>query len=238
MVVTRLVTSPTREEFVKAFFETWRYSEGRPSLLAAALLYAQFAFETGRGKYCYCWNLGNVRKGSWTGDVFELPTAWEIINGARVVTGGYFRAFGSLAEGMDHHLQFLSSLSRYDRAFQVLVKASALACNKSNIQALGTEIIAALKAGGYFTGPLEDYTRGEISIASEFVDLMPDLADEKLADTNPKPQILTPDYEFAGWGSTNVNDIFGRWYGEFELHDKHTAEFLAYRYDRPEKEGA
>lgn len=222
IIVQRLVTSPTKGEFLAAFYDSWHYSQGRSSKLAAAILYAQFAFETGRGKYCYNWNLGNLRKGGWTGNVFELPTAWEIVNGKRVVVGGYFRAFLSLSEGMDHHLYFLSTLYRYARAFAVLVEASITACDKPAILRLARLFVIELKKGGYFTGDEEEYARGVTSIALEFLGI-----DINAPEPGQRGVPLDADREFAGWGATTVQDVFGRW----AYDEEHTADFLACRYD-------
>lgn len=223
IIVPRLVTSPSRKEFLEAFYEAWVYSQGRPSRLVAAILFAQFAFETGWGKYCYCWNLGNVRaQDTYKGKAFQLPGAWEIVNGERVIQGGYFRAHDSLFDGMDAHLMFLASLKRYDKAFSVLIEAATMACDKPNIALMGEKFVRMLKAGGYFTGYEEDYVRGVINIAMSFLDMV----DAPLHDPY-RGTPLGPDNEFIGWGATTANDVINAWAYE----ERMTVDFLACRYD-------
>ena len=223
----RKVTTPTKEEFLDSFFEAWKYTQGRPALLSAAILFAQFAFETNWGKACFNWNLGNVRAfKSYIDaghDYFELPGAKEIVDGKEVVAGGFFRAFSSLAEGMQHHLDFLESLDRYRPAFEVLQEAANIEFSRENCRIYGERFVRALKAGGYFTGNLADYIRGVVSIAQSFDDL-PDTVRE----SHVPPTILGPDPEFVGWGATNAQDILDRW----EYDESHHIGWLASRYDQ------
>lgn len=229
-LVSRTVTTPTKQDFVDAFDDAWVFTQGRPSLLAAAILFAQFAFETGWGKFCFNWNLGNVRAAqSWMiyNDYFELPGAWEIVGGKRVVAGGCFRAFKTLAEGMNGHLHFLSALDRYRPAFDVLEEAAVMPFSKENAASFARRFVEALKAGGYFTGSVDDYVRGVSSIAQSFTALDQDT----LPDTLREPASpLGSDPEFAGFGATTFADVFGRW----EYDDCMAGDWLACRYDHPE----
>lgn len=243
MLLVKTTTAVSREAFVRAFYRAWKYTQGRPSYLAAAILFGQYAFETGWGKFCYCFNLGNIRatKG-WIaagGGYFELPGAWEIVNGQRVIAGGYFRGFEqpktgpeeSLDQGMEDHLAFLSTLDRYAPAFEVLQEAASQPFTKENCLKYGALFVRKLKEGGYFTGDLTNYMNGVVSIAQGILDLK-SILDDELPDTLPevKPQQLGPDTEFIGWGATSVQDVIGRW----TYDECMTVEFLACRWDAEE----
>ncbi len=227
----RIQTTPTRAEFLSAFYRAWHYTEGRPSLLAGAILFAQFAFETAWGKHCYNWNLGNVRAfDSYIkipgNDWFDLPGAWEIVNGQRVIAGGNFRSHSDLDAGMVAHLEFLDGLSRYEPAFVVLQTAAVSPLTKENAAKYGRKFVEDLKAGGYFTGPLTDYSNGVVSITKDIVDMELDLPDTE-REPRTVPTILGPDPEFAGFGATTVADVFARW----AYDECMTADFLACRWD-------
>lgn len=229
MLVAKKTTTPTRDEFVAAFYQHWTYSQGRPSALVAALLYAQFAFETGWGQYCFCWNLGNVRAFApyidAKKDFFMLSSAWEIVEGKRVVVGGAFRAHASLDDGMSAHLSFLSGLDRYEKAFDVLVEAASVQFTKGNARIYAERFVRALKAGGYFTGEVEEYVAGVVSITAG---LVTSLMIDDLPDTLREPaDQLGPDAEFAGWGATTVDDLLARW----AYDECMTADFLNCRWD-------
>lgn len=174
-------TAPTRDEFATATRVAWLDVTGQPmSDVAMAVLYGQFAFETGWGRSCWNWNLGNVRTGpikppapvGWEGDYTELKSADEYINGKRVIVGGYFRAFLSLAEGSAEHLTFLSGLRRYANAWRVLNGPASQAV-ESEAPAIATAFVAALKAGGYFTGDEKAYASGVADIARWFLKGLP-----------------------------------------------------------------
>lgn len=232
MKVPRIVTAADKKSFAEAFDEAWVYTQGTTSIITPCLLFAQYAFETGWGKACFNDNLGNVRAfQEWIAsgrDYFELPSAWEIVGGKRIVTGGNFRAFASLHDGMVEHLAFLQGLSFYRKAWEVLTRSAFVPATKENIESLAREFVHELKRGGYFTGSEDDYSRGVASIASSSVDAMLVARHESQPDTLREPAtVLGPSEEFAGWGATTVADIFGRW----EYDPQMTVDFLACRYD-------
>lgn len=82
----------------------------------AGVLWAQYAIETGKGKFCWNCNIGNVKVTAGQvqagTDYFMLKGTWEIINGKRQVFDPphiqtWFRHFHSLTDAMSHHLSFL-----------------------------------------------------------------------------------------------------------------------------------
>lgn len=200
MIVNKVVTTPTREQFAEALAEEWNCS-----LLTGSILFAQFAFETGWGKYCYCWNLGNVRADSeWIkkgNDYFELPGAWEIINGKKVIAGGFFRAHKSLNDGISSHINFLEMNSRYSQAFDVLQETRSIYFSKDAAKEYSIKFAIALKRGGYYTGSLEEYSKGIASIASGL----------KIVEEN-KINVLDHKEEISPneWGPITVCEAFER----------------------------
>lgn len=91
-LVPTIRTTPSMRDFASALLETWRDA----SKAAAGVLYSQFAGETGRGKHCYGWSLGNVK---WTPgcgyDYHALSGVWEGVSPAtaeRLIASGQWRA--------------------------------------------------------------------------------------------------------------------------------------------------
>lgn len=151
-------TKPTIAEFCAAL----RKAAPGLSRAAAGILWAQFAAETGRGVNCWCWNIGNIRW-SGDGDYCMLRAVWEIIDGKRVVlpdSGSKFRAFASLDEGMCEHIEFLST-KRYAAVWPVVERGDPAG------------FAAALKARGYYTAPLAQYTASMVSLHKEFLAAAP-----------------------------------------------------------------
>jgi flagellum-specific peptidoglycan hydrolase FlgJ len=149
-------TKPTIAEFCAAL------RQAAPSLSrnAAGILWAQFATETGRGQYCWNWNLGNV-KWSGTGPYMALKGVWEIIGGKRVLLpqenrGSWFRAYATLDEGMTHHIEFLRG-KRYASVWPTVEAGDPVA------------FAEILKAKRYYTAPLADYTRSMCILHAEFL---------------------------------------------------------------------
>jgi hypothetical protein len=220
--VKRVQTKRPREAFLSAFTNAWYFTQGAPGILAGGILFAQYAFETGHGEYCYCDNIGNVRAyEDWkkAHDYFNLPGAWEILNGKRVVTGGFFRAHESLAAGMESHLRFLAGLERYKHAFAVIQEASLTQATRSDALSLCERYVRALKMGGYFTGDVDKYVAGAQSIVGDLLRTYKPPPVDPLAGSAPWEPLMdwTPPELM-----TSLDIIFG------ETWDR---EFLSCRYD-------
>jgi hypothetical protein len=131
---------------------------------AVGVMWAQYAIETGRGAYCWNWNIGNLKVTRSQADAgvpfFMLPNTWEILGGKRVVfqpphEQTWFRHFDSLADAMGHHVGFLRR--KYGAAWAHIVGGDP------------TRATEALKAGGYFTGSLEVYASSMRHLHAEFM---------------------------------------------------------------------
>lgn len=178
-------TKPSIAEFCAAL------RKAAPSLSRAAsgILWAQFAAETGRGQYCWNNNLGNV-KYSGTGDYVALHGVWEIIGGKRIELppthpGSWFRAYATLDEGMREHIAFLRG-KRYAAVWPAVEIGDP------------RQFAATLKAKGYYTAPLADYTRNMVSLHAEFLRTAPAweavevdgvlyMPEQTIAATDPEP---------------------------------------------------
>jgi len=155
--------TPDVSDFLRGFCRAWasRYSEAIP-VDALAILYGQWCNEcTGqdaggtwrRGFACHHYNYGNIRAigatgAWWAGDVVDLPGAWEVVDGQRVVTGGGFRAYRTPEDGAADLLALLAS--RYPVAVSTL-RGTIERPDRANLYA------SCLHAGGYFTAPQGQY---------------------------------------------------------------------------------
>lgn len=80
-------------DFARALLRAWRAILGSlPTKEQAGVLWAHFAGETGDGKYCWAWNLGNAKYARGCGtDYVALAGVWEGVSPAtaeRLVAGG------------------------------------------------------------------------------------------------------------------------------------------------------
>lgn len=159
------------------------YADATPLLL----LLAQWALETGRGRDCVCWNLGNA-KGvpgdgrSWTffatTEVLPADMAADVVAKSRLASlvwtadgksevkyvppdpATRFRAFGSLDEAAADWLE--EEHGSFRGAWAALLTGDPAA------------FAAALSAEHYMTASAADYAAGLASLLEEFSNLSPD----------------------------------------------------------------
>lgn len=120
---------------------------------ALSVCWAQWALETGRGRSCFNWNLGNRK--ARRDEPFMLLRTWEIIDGKRVVLDDRFAAFDSLEAGAADYLAFLLR-PQYARAWGAFCAGDAVLAARE------------LKRLGYYTADEGEYARGLVSLAAEF----------------------------------------------------------------------
>lgn len=213
--------------------------------LILALLYAQYAFETGHGQFCWNNNFGNHRADQgYVKDpnrhYFELPSADEYIDGKRVIVGGYFRAYPNvslapreikyddLVLGTAGHIELLSVLGRYRLAWKHLLDVEGVVeMSTGAMQSIFKEFVYLLKLGGYFTGNADDYANGVSSIALSVVDLLS-------RDTLRSPPMpgFNERNQPQEWGHIDAQQGLERIFGD-EWSIEKTASFLGCRYDCP-----
>ncbi len=138
---------------IDSFASAIRSAAPELSRLAAGIIWAQYALETGRGASCWCNNIGNVKvtqNQALVGvPLFMLPNTWEIINGKKELfqpddPQTWFRWFPDLSAGMHHHIGFLRD-RRYKPAWPFVLAGDP------------TAFAYELKRLGYYTAAAEQY---------------------------------------------------------------------------------
>lgn len=163
-----------------------------------AVMHAQWALETGRGKACFCWNLGNKRH--TTEETYcTIAAAWEcsaegaVPAGAKVISAPpgavcapgdvyylppagaqRFAAFASIEEGARAYLTFLLRPS-YARAWAEVLRGDAGA------------FAAVLKQLGYYTASAIAYAQGLRSLVVEYYRDV-----SAIAKPTPAPTVASP----------------------------------------------
>jgi hypothetical protein len=155
--VARVRTTPTIIEWRDAIFAAWRYAvaTGTPTVASLAVLWAQFALETDRGRSCFNWNLGNIKAVPGDGRDFCVLHTFEYIDNKRVEMDDHFRAHPTLVEGAREYLTFLTRPS-YAVPWSFVLRGDA------------DGFARALKDKRYYTSPVEEYARGLRGLATEF----------------------------------------------------------------------
>ena len=143
-----------------ALYVAWRelFGEepGRGSLL---VLLAQWALETGRGKACHCYNLGNAKSVDGDGYDYTFFRCNEVIGG-RVVwfdpphPACRFRAFETLEAGAADYLALLHR--RFASAWPAVLAGDP------------ADFAHRLKAARYYTANEAAYAAGLTSLFCEF----------------------------------------------------------------------
>lgn len=176
-------TTFTVRDYSRAVLRAWKGLCGvYPPKEAVGCLWAQYAHETGRGEFCWNYNIGNV-KWSKGHNYMMLRGTWEIEGGKRVVyepphRATWFNAYGSLDEAMGEHLKLLKE-RRYASCWPAIEGGDP------------TEFAARLKAKGYYTATLEAYAKALRAHHSEFMrsdaynDALAEILAALEADTDP-----------------------------------------------------
>jgi hypothetical protein len=140
--------------------EAWKKLYGEyPSLNSLALLWSQWALETGRGKSIWNYNFGNIKV---SGDEdYTMYRCNEVINGKvewfdPPHKQTWFRSYGSAIDGAYDYIKFLSQKSRYKAAWQAIIKGDPAIFSHE------------LKVAGYYTAEEEGYTHNVVSLTTEF----------------------------------------------------------------------
>lgn len=142
-------TPATVPELADALERAWREElRSEPSRAPLLVLLAQWHLETGGGKACIAWNLGNAKSVPGDGyDWVEFQTT-EVVRGVVVHLAQRFRAFASLEEGATDYLRLL--VRRFAIAWPAVLAGDAAG------------FAVALHDAHYYTAHVEDYTRGMV----------------------------------------------------------------------------
>jgi len=152
-------------------------------LRGIAAICAQVILETGR-IYCYWWDIGNVKASPSYRGMVQYYRCSEITDGVEKHFDPYnpvacFRAWQSLAQGIEQHLRFLGTVTnsagrpnRYQAAFDAAVRGDVIG------------MVDELHRAGYFTASLGLYQSG-----------MQRLFNQLLRDLPSKLPVLAPALE-------------------------------------------
>jgi hypothetical protein len=163
-----VINQITAPELASALVNAWRkLFDTAPARATVLLLLAQSAHETGKWKKgLHCWNIGNIKSREGDGRDWTMFRCREVIGGKTVWfdpphPATRFRAFRTLAEGAIDHLAFLRGSKRYADAWKAVERGAP------------TAFAQTLKAGGYYTDPVEVYSRALNSFFKEFDRTLP-----------------------------------------------------------------
>lgn len=199
----------TIEQITHALKEGWFMALGNyPEVNQLAVLWAQVCLETGRGKFIRNYNFGNIKKtkdhdycqydcGEWIKGKFYnfVPPHPETS----------FNSYPSAEQGAKEYIEFLINKKNYQPAWQQVLKGDPAA------------YCAALKAGGYFTEPLENYTPVVVKLCQEFKSKADKLmawappvvpVEEVKPDPLPEP-IIEPEVDLKDSGEASLGFFEG-----------------------------
>lgn len=166
-------TPLSEEEATFALRAGWKNLMGEePSIDTLAILWAQSAHETGRWKFIYNYNFGNIKK---TPDHdYCMYRCSEIINSKEEFYDPphfqtHFNAYNSAVDGATEYIKLLKDRKRYQEAWKELEKGDPI------------KYCTAVKKAGYFTAGLEKYMKSLVSLVNEFK-----RKSEKLLSYKPK----------------------------------------------------
>lgn len=151
----------TPQSFGAALASAWPLAVGGAApLVAVQLLAAQSAYETAQWKSLGNYNFGNVKHVPGDGSPFFFGLDDCTYQGQKVPC--MFRSYPDMTSGVRDYLSFLASPnSRYASAWPYVLAGDPAG------------FVSALKAKGYFSGSLADYTSGVQSYFTRFRSLLP-----------------------------------------------------------------
>lgn len=210
------LTPPSVPEIVAALRGAWGalFLE-QPTNQQMAVLLAQYALETGRGKSMHNHNIGNI-KGKPDGsdgrcwqffacnEIFDLAYAQKVVAGAKPRTDGKTGPNAVLTSSYVKDGKNLATVWFYPshsaccfRAYRTLLEGAVdyIGLLKQRFTRawpalLAGDVVAftaALKAQGYFTADLASYTKGMVSLYKEFLAVMVNTPAVLVETTAPEP---------------------------------------------------
>lgn len=156
-------TPVTIRDYARAVIRAWRdMYRTLPTKAQVGILWAQYALETGKGPFCWNWNIANVKctqaQAAAGVPYMMLAGTWEIEKGKKVIyqpphPATWFRAYESLGEAMTAHLRLLRD-GRYRSAWPAIEAGDPEAfAHKLKEGADGKEGTW----DDYYTAPVEHY---------------------------------------------------------------------------------
>lgn len=214
-LVEKVRTLATVPEMIEGFIKGWYKQFGiLPKKEAIGVLFSQWSLETGQGKACWNWNLGNVKYQPNSNPDLDndkkyvmLVNVWEIdSHGNKIVyqppsQATWFRAFDTLADGVAFHLDFLKN-HRYKASWSAIENGEP------------TQFAHLLRVAGYYTAPEADYVRAmniyfnKYMADPTFDNVITSMQPKVEVDPNTNQVTVTGDLTVAPKPKTNVLDTF------------------------------
>lgn len=187
-LVETKITKISEGEIVYVFREAWKQLFGEyPLIDSIALIWAQWAQESGRGAYCRNYNFCNIKKVHSPDDGHDwcmyrcnelINGKWEWFDPPHIQTN--FRAYPNAIDGAVDYLRFLSQKKRYQKAWEKVLIGDAAGFSHE------------LSVANYYTAPEKIYTPGIIKLATEFKKKADRLMAYQPEKVEPKPEPIPP----------------------------------------------
>ncbi len=153
VAVQRMKTPISGSQAADALGRAWQSVTGeRPSKRAVAVVTAQWAHETGRGRAMHNFNFGGIKGAGPAGLTAQLETREGWGANAQRITAN-FRAYSTATEGAEDFISLLAR--RYPKALEAAKAGDA------------DGFVKHLHAGGYFTDNPAAYGRSVSSLADQ-----------------------------------------------------------------------
>jgi hypothetical protein len=158
-------TSFSVEDLTKSLIKAWyNIYNNYPEKDNIAVIISQWSLETGVGKECWNYNIGNIKAKDDPNTVIKycaLNGVWEVENGKKVLIpesspSAWFRAFDNLDDGVLFYINFLKN-NRYKKAWTA-------------VESGDPETFAQLlKCAEYYTAPESQYAAGLEAYFNKFM---------------------------------------------------------------------
>lgn len=153
VAVQRMKTPLSGGQAADALGRAWQSVTGeRPSKRAIAVVTAQWAHETGRGRAMHNFNFGGIKGAGPAGLTAQLETREGWGENAQRITAS-FRAYSTATEGAEDFISLLAR--RYPKALEAAKAGDA------------NGFVKSLHAGGYFTDNPAAYGRSVSALAEQ-----------------------------------------------------------------------
>lgn len=150
----RRPTPMTAEEAARYLVYAWEQVSGEPATVdVVSVLWAQWALETGRGRWMVDYNYAGLKGRAPDGGLAHWWTWEETEEGPKRVRAR-FRSYEAPEEGALDYVRLLAS--RYPQALAAARRGDAVS------------FVLELDDGGFFTERPSHYTRSVASLAAEF----------------------------------------------------------------------
>lgn len=169
----------------EAFFYAWLHLFGaEPSTASLLILLAQWAFETGWGKKCHRWNIGNFKSSPGDGRAWVFYACTEYLGNPPVLHSftpphpqTRFRAYLTIEEGVTDYV--VSLKRQFWKAWPAVEMGDPV------------QFAHLLKSQGYYTDDEAHYTGIEVSLFNTFKAMGFDAAQVQTIDDELRGRVLS-----------------------------------------------